>query len=263
MNDESSTLEVTLPTDFEHQVAALKPDRRKMAEPLFDWQVVPPTLKTEDPAGFQRIRLSAVLDMVNFEVSDLPHQHSHEARMKMGNVVNFVGNTKNYLRQGMPPQMLTLFNHWIDNLGAQAWNVLDAFFKANDQRVFLHMVNLFNAGLMQLPGMDKPLNQATFAEVQAAEENEERLYWEHQQRLGLFIPLTIEDVKATVLEEGYLTKSVAELTIDDFKLARQQVDKAVLIVYEHEDGTRQTLKDLTGSQPAAAEEIVAEAQHVE
>ncbi|WP_216726127.1 hypothetical protein [Hymenobacter siberiensis] len=248
-----ATVAIDLPTDYEAQLAvADRPDRRNPITPGFDWQVVPETLKTDDPAGYQRIRLSAMLDVMKFEVSDLPFQNERAARLKMTNLANFIDNTKNYLRHGMPQQMRSLFDHWIDNLGAQGWNVLDSFFKAKDQRVFLHVVNLYNAGMLQLPGMDKPLNQATFAEVQAAEDEEERLYWKHQQRLGLFLPLTIEDVKATVLDENnLLAKPVDELTLDDFKLAAKAIDKAVLIAYEHENGVRKVLKDLTATTPEA------------
>jgi len=239
MNHEQTpeTVALELPENF---ADAPRLTRQTATEPVFDWQIVPPTLKDEDPAGFQKIRLAATLDLLKFEVADLPHQNQGHQRMKLRNVVNFVDNTKNFLASGMPPNMKQLYDHWTDNLGAQAWNVLDSFFKAHDQRVFLHMVNLFSNGMMTLPGMDKPLCQTSFAEVVAAEDEEERLYWKHQQRLGLFVPLTADDLKA-----GAGATPTEELTLDDFKLANQQIDKAVLVVYEDADGTRNVLKDLT------------------
>lgn len=246
------TVALELPENF---TDAPRLTRQTATEPVFDWQVVPASLKDEDPGGFQKIRLAATLDLLKFEVADLPHQHQGHQRMKMRNVVNFVDNTKNFLAQGMPPQMKSLYDHWTDNLGAQAWNVLDSFFKSQDQRVFLHMVNLFNAGAFTLPGLDKPLNQCSFAEVTAAEDEEERLYWKHQQRIGTFIPLTRDDLKV-----GGLFTPVEELTLDDFTLARKAIDKAVLIVFEDADGSRNVLKDLTGSTGLVPDEAITEAQ---
>lgn len=222
-------------------------------EPVFDWQVFPPDLKTEDPAAFQKVRLAATLDLLKFEVADLPFQARHDQRMKMRNVVNFVDNTKRFLSHGMDAPIKTLFDHWTDNLGAQAWNVLDSFFKSQDQRVFLHMVNLYNAGAFTLPGLDKPLNQCSFDEVIVAEQEEERLYWKHQQRIGTFIPLSAEDLKTGV-------DPTEKLTLADFKLAAKAIDKAVLIVYEDLNGNRQVLRDQTGDTGRVSDESQAESQ---
>ncbi|GAC1381821.1 MAG: hypothetical protein NVS3B25_33550 [Hymenobacter sp.] len=242
------SLTVELPADYDDAVKYPTADRRDGAADTFDWQVLPENLKTEDPAGFQKIRLTAVLEMVKFEVSDLPFQHQGQHRLKMRNVVNFIDNTRNYLIAGMQGPARRLFDHWVDNLGAIAWNVLDGLFKARDQRVFLHMVNLYNAGAFTLPGLNKPLNACSWAEVQAAEHEEERLYWQHQQREGLFLPLGPADLRPKARDT-----QPDELTLDDFVVARKQVDKAVLIVFEAADGTRYVLKDLTGA-PAAPSE---------
>lgn len=246
------TVAVELPENF---TDAPRLTRQTATEPVFDWQVVPASLKDEDPGGFQKIRLAATLDLLKFEVADLPHQHQGHQRMKLRNVVNFVDNTKNFLAQGMPPQMKSLYDHWTDNLGAQAWNVLDSFFKSNDQRVFLHMVNLFNAGAFTLPGLDKPLNQCSFDEVIAGEQEEERLYWKHQQRIGTFIPLTRDD-----LQLPYAETLNEDLELDNFKLARKAIDKAVLIVFEAPDGTRKVFKDRTGTTGLVPDEAITEAQ---
>lgn len=249
----SKTVAIELPENF---VDAPKVVRQNaLATPVFDWQIVPPTLKDEDPGSFQKIRLCATLDLLKFEVADLPYQHQGHQRMKLRNVVNFVDNTKNYLASGMSPQMKSLYDHWTDNLGAQAWNVLDSFYKAHDQRVFLHMVNLFNAGAFTLPGLDKPLNQCSFAEVAEAEQEEERLYWKHQQRIGTFIPLTREDMKL-----GSQEKAHDDIELADFKLAAKQIDKAVLIVLEEADGTRKVFKDETGGTGNVPEKAVTQAQ---
>lgn len=210
----------------------------------FEFQAMPQGWRGDDATDldhqrFAALRFATVVDLLDFETGDLPTRTRHSMKARVSNFGVFLSNTKNAIRHEMLPAAKHLFNHWVENLSAMAWNVLDSFFKAKDQRVFLHMVNLYNNGAIMLPGCDKPLNECTFDEVIAADKDNERQYWQEQQRQGKFIALTYGDLVQNV---GH--KPLEEITLNDFVLARAAIQKADLIAYEAPDGRRLVLKDI-------------------
>jgi len=219
-----------------------KPDRHNLD---FQFQIMPQEWRGDeatdlDKQRFAALRFATVVDLLDFETGDLPAKTRHSMKARVSNFAVFLSNTKNAIRHEMLPAAKHLFNHWVDNLSAMSWNVLDSFFKAKDQQVFLHLIHLYNQGLITLPGCDKPLNECSFAEVVAAENDSEHQYWLEMQRQGKFIALTQED-----LQQGSTDAVLEDLNCADFKLSRQAIQKAELIAYEAPDGRRLVLKDLT------------------
>ena len=213
-----------------------KPNRHNLN---FEFQTMPEGLRAEDPAGYQKLRFATMLDLLEFETGDLPAKTRHAMKAKAANFSNFLTNTRNGVRSEMPPAGKRLFNFWVDNLAAIGWNVLDFFFNAKDQRVFIHLLHLYNQGHITLPGCEKPLNECSFEDVVQAERIQEEQYWKELQRQGKFIALTVDD-----LQTGYDLFEPETLTAAHFKLARQAMDKAELIAYCAPDGRRFVLKDV-------------------
>ena len=218
-----------------------KPDRHNLD---FNFSIIPESWRGGeadiDKLRYASLRFATVLDLLNFEVGDLPNQTRHAMKARVSNFGVFLNNARNGIRHEMLPAAKHLFNHWVDNLSALGWNVLDSFFKAKDQQVFLHLIHLYDKGLITLPGCDKPLNECAFAEVVAAEHDQERQHWVEMQRQGKFIALTYPD---TIIDAAGVP--LEEITLAHFKLSRQAIQKAELIAYEAPDGRRLVLKDTT------------------
>jgi hypothetical protein len=112
-----------------------------------------------------KLRFFLLIELMDFQRTTFQYNLKKEDKQRFNNLYGHLKTFRNRLLEGMTEQG----KEYIDDMAALMWESLDELEQAQDPRNMLLLMKAFNAGLVKMEGMDKPLKEVSFEELNRKE----------------------------------------------------------------------------------------------